>query len=61
MESNEQTKLTSKVVTDSSIETRMTALGRLRGEGIERKGKRTHAHGQQCGDCGGGRRGTCGG
>ena len=23
--------------------------------GIEQKGKRTHGHGQQCGDCGGGR------
>ena len=27
--------------------------GRLGGGGIERKGKRTHEHGQQCGDCGG--------
>ena len=25
--------------------------GRLGGEGIEQKGKRTHGHGQQCGDC----------
>ena len=29
--------------------------GRLGGGGIEQKGKRTHGHGQQCGDCGGGR------
>ena len=31
----------------------MTAIGRgrLRFGGIEQKGKRTHAHGQQCGDC----------
>ena len=27
--------------------------GKLRGEGTEQKGKRTHEHGQQCGDCGG--------
>ena len=25
--------------------------GMLGGEGIEQKGKRTHGHGQQCGDC----------
>ena len=25
----------------------------LGGEGIRQKGKRTHGHGQQCGDCGG--------
>ena len=25
--------------------------GRLRGEGIEQKGKRTPGHGKQCGDC----------
>ena len=32
----------------------MTAKwGRLGGRGIEQKGKRTHGHGQQCGDCGG--------
>ena len=32
----------------------MTASGggvRLGGGGIEQKGKRTHGHGQQCGDC----------
>ena len=28
--------------------------GEFRGEGIDQKGKRTHGHGQQCGDCGGG-------
>ena len=28
----------------------MTASGRLGGGGIEQKGKRTHGHGQQCGD-----------
>ena len=26
--------------------------GRLGGGGIKQKGKRTHGHGQQCGDCG---------
>ena len=33
----------------------MTASGaeRLGGGGIEQKGKRTHGHGQQYGDCGG--------
>ena len=31
----------------------MTAVGRERaGGGIKHKGKRTHGHGQQCGDCG---------
>ena len=31
----------------------MTAMGRVsvEGGGIEQKGKRTHGHGQQCGDC----------
>ena len=31
----------------------MTAkgVGRLWGGGTEQKGKRTHGHGQQCGDC----------
>ena len=32
----------------------MTASGggwRLGGGGIEQKGKKTHGHGQQCGDC----------
>ena len=26
-------------------------VGKLGGRGIEQKGKRTHGHGQQCGDC----------
>ena len=61
MESNEQNELTRKTGTDSQMESRMTASvcvegGRLRGGGIEQKGKRTHGHG----DCevgeGGGRR-----
>ena len=25
--------------------------GEVKGGGIEQKGKRTHGHGQQCGDC----------
>ena len=29
----------------------MTALGEVRGGGIEQQGKRMHGHGQQCGDC----------
>ena len=29
--------------------------GRLGGKGIKQKGKRTHGHGQQCGDCWGAR------
>ena len=35
------------------IDIRVTAIGggRLEGKGIEQKGKRTHVHGQQCGDC----------
>ena len=55
VESNEQTELTSKTETDLHIESRMTATG-LRergGGGTEQKGKRTHGHGQQCGDCSG--------
>ena len=28
------------------------AGGSLEGGGIEQKGKSTHGHGQQCGDCG---------
>ena len=46
MESNERTELTSK------IESRLMALGVLGGGGIEQKEKRTHGHGQQCGDWG---------
>ena len=38
--------------TDPQMESRMTAgVGRLECGGIEQKGKRTHGHGQQCGDC----------
>ena len=38
----------------------MTASGggRLRDGGIKQKRKRTHGHGQQCGDCWVGYRGT---
>ena len=39
----------------------VSGRGRLRGGGIEQKGKRTHGHEQQCGDCwGGGGRGIKG-
>ena len=53
MESNEQNKLTNRIETDSQMESRMTASRkeRLKGGGMEQKGKRTHGHGQQCGDC----------
>ena len=36
------------------MESKITASwwGGLEGGGIEQKGKRTHGHGQQCGDCG---------
>ena len=38
--------------TDLLMEDRMTAdWGRLDDGGIEQKGKRTHEHRQQCGDC----------
>ena len=43
------------------IESRMTAMVggvSLGDEGIEQKGKRTHGHGQQCVDYGGGDNGT---
>ena len=51
MESNEQTELTSKIETDSWIESRLTALGLgLGGGGIKLKRRRTHGHGHQCGD-----------
>ena len=33
----------------------MAASGRVGGGGTEQKQKRTHGHGQQCGDWGGGR------
>ena len=56
VESNEQSELTSKIKTDSEIESRLTAIneGGLRDGGVKLKGKTTHGHGQQCGDCGGG-------
>ena len=45
--------LTSKIETDSYIESRLTALEwGLEGGQIELKAQRTHGHGQQCGDCG---------
>ena len=51
MESNEQIELTRKMGTDSYMESRMTAKWwGVRGGGTEQKGKRTHGHGQQCGD-----------
>ena len=57
MESNEQIELTSKIETDSQIESRMTAMGMgLEGGEIQQKGKRTNGHGQQCGDSGAGGR-----
>ena len=38
----------------SQIKGRLTGLGgRLGVGGIEQERKRTHKHGQQCGDCGG--------
>ena len=61
MESNEQDELTNKIKTDSQIESRLTAKGwgKLGSGGIEQKGKRTHGHRQQRGDCGGrGHKGT---
>ena len=36
-------------------------MGRLGGGGIEQKEKRTHGHGQQCGDYGRGREGSIAG
>ena len=53
MESSEQTEL-NKENGDRLLDgEQMTAsgVGRLVGGGIEQKGKRTHGHGQQCGDC----------
>ena len=29
----------------------LMVAGRLEGRGSEQRGKRTHGHGQQCGDC----------
>ena len=52
MESNEQAELARKMWADSEIESRMTASrGKLGVGGTEQKGKRTHGHGQQCGNC----------
>ena len=56
MESNEQTKLTSKMETDSDGEEDDTCSpigwqGMWGGGVIEQKGKSNHGHGQQCGDC----------
>ena len=48
MESNEQTESTSEIETESLIESRLTAMGE--GGGIEYKRKRTHGHGQLCGN-----------
>ena len=55
MEFNEQTARTSKIDTDSLMESRMTALGEgwFEGGGIKQKWKRIHGHGQQGGDWGG--------
>ena len=54
VESNEQTELTSKTETDSEVESRWQRVGggagAVEGGGMEQKGKRTHGHGQQCGD-----------
>ena len=47
---NKQTELTSKIETDSQINSRLTALGR-EVRGWRDWAKRTHEHGQQCGDC----------
>ena len=58
MESNEQIELTSKTKTDFKDGEQMTAKARgLVSGGMEQKGKRTHGHGQQCGDCGRGKGG----
>ena len=53
MESNEQTELTSKPEPDSEMKNRRQLLGggSLGSGGAEQNGKRTHGHGQQCGDC----------
>ena len=52
MESNEQTELTSKMETDSWMESRLTALGvMVNGWRDGQKDKRINGHGQQCSDC----------
>ena len=53
---NEQTGLTRKMGTDSQMKGRMTAIrgvgvSSLGNEETEQKEKRTHGHGQQCGEC----------
>ena len=52
MELNEQTELTSKPEPDSEMKNRRQLLGwgSLGSGGTEQNGKRTHGHGQQCGD-----------
>ena len=51
MEYNEQTELISKIETDSPrAGWQLVGEGQVRGGGIDQKGKRTHGHGQQCGD-----------
>ena len=35
------------------MENRLIGGGEVKGGGIEENGKKTHGHGQQCGDCGG--------
>ena len=58
MESNAQTQLTSKMETESWIETRLTALGGVEGWRDEQKRIITHGHGPQCGDFDGGKGGV---
>ena len=54
VEFHEQTELTRKRETDSEGGGwQLVGGGRLGGGGIERKGKRTHGHEQQWGDCSG--------
>ena len=50
MESNEQTELTSEIKTDSDREQSGSSGGSVVRAWIELKRKRTHGHGQQCGD-----------
>ena len=51
MECNEQTELTSKIdrLIDREQDDSYCGVG---GQGVEESRKRTHGHGQQCGDCG---------
>ena len=52
MESNEQTELTKKQgQTHRWKQDDSWKGGRWEHGGIEQKGKRTHGHGQQCGEC----------